>query len=92
MIEQAPSRSRVARVVGTVIAGILLVVGLTELLAAVANLYNIDEQPYWRLAAMAIGGVVALAASLIVLRWTNKNVGLSGAIGDHLSDLQSNGR
>ena len=67
MNESAP-RSSAARVVGTIVEGSLGVIGLLGLIGGVAILYNFGPQPFDRLAALAIVGVVAVYGVVLVAR------------------------
>ena len=86
---------RSARVVGTVVAGLLGTIGVITLLETfvMAFPFDLDEPPpRGLLLGYAAGGVVALILSAKVLRWANAHITFARRVGARDRDLRSNDR
>ena len=67
-MNQSTSRSRAARLVGTILESALAAIGLLGLVGAVIILSNFGPQPFGRLAALAIVGVVVAYGVVLARR------------------------
>jgi hypothetical protein len=67
-MSQSTSRSRAARLIGTILEAALGVIGLLGLVGAVIILSNFAPQPFGRLAALALVGVVVAYGVVLVRR------------------------
>ena len=86
---------RSARVVGTVVAGLLGTIGVIILIEtfAMSFPFDVDEPPpRGLLLGYAAGGVVALVLSAKALRWANTRITPAREGGARDRDLRSNDR
>jgi hypothetical protein len=67
-MNQSANRSRAARVVGTIVEGAFAVIGLIGVVGGVILLFNYGPQPFDRLAALAIVGIVVVYGLLLARR------------------------
>lgn len=65
---QASESGKVVGIGRALAAAALALVGVLAVLVAVANLFNVDQQPAWLLGLFGAGGVVAIAGSVFVWR------------------------
>jgi hypothetical protein len=91
-MKQPAQRFRPARVVGTIVEGAFAVIGLIGVVGGVILLFNHGPQPFDRLAALAIVGIIVVYGVLLARRRVaNRHApSVDAASRDH--DLRSNER